>query len=107
MSNLTCPKCGSDRVHRSRRRDFMEKILAPVGGKTRRCHACDSRFMQLGGSLVRIVDLRAALRRVALAAGVLLAAALVLVVILWIDRAQSSPAPESRLEAPAGWRLSA
>jgi hypothetical protein len=95
MFNLICPKCGSNRIHHSRRRDFVEKILAPVGARTRRCHACDSRFLQLGASLMRIDDVRRALRRVTLGVGVLLAAVLVLAVILWIDRAQSNQGPES------------
>ena len=96
----TCPKCGGDRIYRSRRRNLIEKVLALAGAKTRRCHACDARFVQLGGSLIRVTDVRAALGRIAFAGGVLIAAALVLAVILWIDRAQSNSAPESRLTAP-------
>jgi hypothetical protein len=100
--SLICPRCGSNRVHRSRRRDLAEKILAPAGARPRRCHGCDSRFVQIGALLIRVAEFRRAVRRATLGAGVLLAAVLVLAAILWIDRAQSNATPESLWMAPTG-----
>lgn len=48
-----CPQCGSQRLHRSRRRDKIEFALAVVGGRFRRCHQCQSRFLMLGPILIR------------------------------------------------------
>ena len=65
-----------------------------------RCHACDSRFVQFGGSLIRVAHLRGAFGNITLAAVVLLAVAAVLAAILLIDRAQSSPTTEFRWTSP-------
>jgi len=37
-----CPKCGSVRVRRSRRRGPLEGLLASMGGEICRCHDCCS-----------------------------------------------------------------
>lgn len=38
-----CPKCGSSRIQRSRRRGGLEHVLTLLGGRIRRCHDCRSR----------------------------------------------------------------
>ncbi len=48
-----CPQCGSERLHRSRRRNKTEFILALAGGRFRRCHQCQSRFLLWGTMLLR------------------------------------------------------
>ena len=41
-----CPTCGSSRVRRSHRSGNLEKFLALLGGKVRRCEACRARFVR-------------------------------------------------------------
>ena len=43
-----CPKCGSLRVHRSRRRGILEGILFSMGAAVCRCHDCRTRRAWLG-----------------------------------------------------------
>jgi hypothetical protein len=38
-----CPRCRSDRVHRSHRRTTLDHILHALGAEIRRCHACRHR----------------------------------------------------------------
>jgi hypothetical protein len=45
-----CPKCGSVRVHRSRRRGPVESLIAGMGGEICRCHDCCSRKAWFGDS---------------------------------------------------------
>ena len=62
-----------------------------------RCHACNVRFVRVGRSLARTEDLRKVVRRLAVAAGVLVGAALVLALILWLGTAQpSNPEEQGR-----------
>lgn len=49
-----CPKCGSVRVHQSRRKGFFEGLLAWLGGEICRCHDCCCRKAWFGGSPVPI-----------------------------------------------------
>lgn len=50
----TCPACGSDQVHRSKRRPW-ERLLALLAVRAFRCHKCDHRFYAFtGGSVERI-----------------------------------------------------
>ena len=66
-----------------------------MGGSLRRCHDCNSRFVRFGGSLLQIADLRKAFRRLALAVAMVVAAALIMVIILWFSRAQSTPSSDA------------
>ncbi|MEQ1884625.1 MAG: hypothetical protein ABL967_06145 [Bryobacteraceae bacterium] len=43
-----CPKCGSVRVHRSRRRGPMERLLSALGASICRCHDCRARQAWFG-----------------------------------------------------------
>jgi hypothetical protein len=45
-----CPKCGSVRVHRSRRRGPVEQLIACMGGEICRCHDCCGRQAWFGPS---------------------------------------------------------
>lgn len=39
-----CPRCGSDRVHRSRTRSLVERLVAALSPlRVTRCHACGLR----------------------------------------------------------------
>jgi hypothetical protein len=49
-----CPKCGSIRVHHSRRRGPIERVLAALGGAICRCHDCCARQAWFGFSPVPI-----------------------------------------------------
>jgi ribosomal protein L37AE/L43A len=42
---LTCPQCSSTKIHRSKRRSILERILLyPIGYRAYRCQNCDNRF---------------------------------------------------------------
>jgi hypothetical protein len=49
-----CPKCGSVRVHRSRRRGPIEMVLGALGAVICRCHDCCGRQAWFGVSPVPI-----------------------------------------------------
>ena len=49
-----CPKCGSIRVHRSRRRGPIDRLLATMGGAICRCHDCWARQAWFGLSPIPI-----------------------------------------------------
>ena len=39
-SQKSCPRCRSDRVHRSHRRTVLDHVLYALGAHIRRCHDC-------------------------------------------------------------------
>src|SRR5690242_10585945 len=92
-----CPQCGSARLHRSRRRDKTEFALAIVGGRFRRCHECQSRFLLWGAALIRQGRLSQFTRQLALMAMMVVALLVVLFTILWLGHSQSSPGPTASL----------
>jgi len=47
-----CPRCGSARIHRSRHRTPLERLLSFTGAWIRRCHDCRFRFLRLLGMTV-------------------------------------------------------
>jgi hypothetical protein len=49
-----CPKCGSIRVHQSRRRGPVEQLLAGLGAAICRCHDCCARQAWFGVSPIPI-----------------------------------------------------
>lgn len=49
-----CPKCGSVRVHRSRRRGPIESLIAGLGAEICRCHDCCLRRAWFGLSPIPI-----------------------------------------------------
>ncbi len=42
---MLCPKCKSDRAHRSHRRGLWEHVVSLVAFYPFRCRACDHRFL--------------------------------------------------------------
>jgi hypothetical protein len=92
-SLVRCPKCGSSRVHRSRRRATVDHVLARLGAHIRRCHDCRTRQAWFGVHPVPLSDANSALARLTglgLIAGGLLAC---LVGVWWMI---------SRIKAGAG-----
>jgi hypothetical protein len=49
-----CPKCGSVRVHRSRKRGPIERTITWLGADIRRCHDCRARQAWFGFSPIPI-----------------------------------------------------
>ena len=49
-----CPKCGSVRVHRSRRRGVFEALLDSLGAEIQRCHDCRARRAWFGVTPLRL-----------------------------------------------------
>lgn len=49
-----CPKCGSVRVHRSRRRGLFEALLDSLGADIQRCHDCRTRHAWFGVTPLRL-----------------------------------------------------
>jgi hypothetical protein len=103
MTTTACPQCLSPRLHRSRRRQTAERLLALLGCSMRRCHDCNARYVKFGGSLIRMNDVESIYRRLLLTLGMAIAAVLVMVVIVWFSRSQSTPSGDTgSLGAPAG-----
>ncbi|HEY1203508.1 MAG: hypothetical protein ABSH46_03170 [Bryobacteraceae bacterium] len=96
-----CPNCGTLSVHRSHRKGITEHLLAVVGARIRRCHACNARFARLFNSAVYIDDARRALRRAAVLLLMIVGAALVVLLMLWFMKKQAAIGPsDCRLETP-------
>jgi hypothetical protein len=95
MSDTYCIHCGSARLHRSRRRGRIELAARSLGGRVHRCHDCDTRFVQLGGALIRSNHLTAVAKRLIIAAVMAVAVIVVLSVILWFGRRESPSTPEA------------
>ena len=49
-----CPKCGSVRVHRSRRRGMLDASLNAMGADILRCHDCRARQAWFGVTPLRL-----------------------------------------------------
>jgi ribosomal protein L37AE/L43A len=46
QSRLVCPSCGSKKVHRSKRKGFLERVVLGVAAiRPYRCENCDKRFL--------------------------------------------------------------
>ena len=86
----TCPQCGSERVHRSRRRGLTEKLIALGSLKVRRCHECNTRLASFGGSVLLLKDLDKFLARAAMFVGMGIAMVLVVAIVVWFSRKQES-----------------
>ena len=45
---MTCPECGSKRIHRSRRHGALEEVVLPaLAILPFRCHDCKARFLRM------------------------------------------------------------
>jgi len=97
-----CPSCGAIKVYRSRRKGITERLLAVVGARIRRCHACNVRFALLFNSALFIDDGRRALRRATLLVLLMLTGvALVGLMMLWFMGRQAAVGPSDCLLTPA------
>jgi hypothetical protein len=86
-----CPKCGSQRIHRSHRRGAAEHLLAFLGLKPRRCHECNARFSTLGNSVLFRKDVDSLLRKVSAVVLAALAVFAVVSVVMWLSRRDALP----------------
>jgi hypothetical protein len=94
-----CPNCGAPKVHRSHRKGLSERLLALLGARVCRCHACNLRFARLFSSTVYVDDARRLLRRAALVLSIAAGTALVLIVMLWLMNQQAAIGPsDARLQ---------
>jgi len=102
MNRPSCPACGSDRVHRGRRRSWLDRAISLVGARTCRCHGCNVRFAHWSGRLVPIGDVQHAARRLAIVLIMMTAAGVIIVGVLWFNHLLTTLNPaESRTLAPA------
>ena len=81
-----CPRCGAARVHRSRRRTKIERVLSVFGARFRRCHGCDLRTIQLGPLSVRVNWLERLKRHASIGVVLALATIVIVIAILWFGR---------------------
>ena len=93
MTETHCLQCGSARLHRSRRRSAIEYAIALAGWRVRRCHDCNTRFLQFGRSLVRANRLKWVGKNLFFAALAAAAVGLVVAAILWFGHSQSPASP--------------
>jgi hypothetical protein len=85
-----CHKCGSHRVHRSRRRGVLERVVALAGMRFRRCHECNTRFATFGNSVLLKSDVDSLLRKVGIALLMMAALIVVVAVVMWFSGQQES-----------------
>jgi hypothetical protein len=102
MTDTHCLKCGSPRVHRSRRRSPMEFAIALAGWRMRRCHDCNTRFLQFGHSRVKASSLKWVGKGLLIAALAVAAVGAVIAAILWFGHGQAPATPvEGFFTSPA------
>ena len=85
-----CPKCNSQRIHRSHRKGVTEHVLRVFGLRSRRCHECSARFVALGESVILRNDVERVLRRVSLAVLAAIAVVMVVGAVVWLSRTEGS-----------------
>ena len=82
----SCPRCHSERVHRSHRRAALDHVLYALGAEIRRCHDCRYRHASFATFAVPLGDPQNASRRwagiLAIASGLLVC----LLFVWWIIR---------------------
>jgi hypothetical protein len=93
--SITCPKCGSIRVHRSHRRNLGERLGILLAAKMKRCHECNFRFVQLYGSTLLLSDLQRAVRKLAWGVVILMALLIVLAIVVWFSKRQADFSPSA------------
>ncbi len=82
-------------MHRSHRRTFAEHVAVLMRGRMCRCHECNARFLQIGGSLIRTKDLQEVFQKSLIALTMAGAVLMVLLVILWFSHVQAGGSGES------------
>jgi transposase-like protein len=88
-----CPRCHSERVHRSRARTLKEKSTKLIGAQKRRCHECGFDYFQLGSSVLVTKDLDRAARALMRYLAALFAMLVILWAIRWIIVRLAEPGP--------------
>ncbi len=88
-----CPNCGSERIHRSRRRGAAERLIALAGFRFRRCHECRFRYAAVGRSVLLTSDIHRVLRRLGVIVILAGALAAVLGFVLWFNAADAPYTP--------------
>jgi hypothetical protein len=94
MKRACCLKCGSFRLHVSRRRSWLEYAAALSGWRMRRCQDCNTRFLQCGNLLVPTNHLKRIQHRILLGAAVIGALGAVLAAILYFGHLETAAAAE-------------
>ncbi len=94
MKRACCLKCGSFRLHVSRRRSWLEYAAALSGWRMRRCQDCNTRFLQCGNLLVSTNHLKRIQHRILLGAAVIGALGAVLAAILYFGHMETAAAAE-------------
>ena len=84
-----CPRCGSARVQKSRRRGSLERLLGMLGARVRRCHACRVRYARWLGRTIYLESFRRSLRHYGRLVLVLGGTAVFLILLLWVVSRQS------------------
>ena len=92
-NSLHCPRCTSERVHRSRARDLIEKSFKIAGARKRRCHECGFDYFQLGSSVVVKKDLERLARRLLRYLAAAISLAILLSAIHWFVLRTADPGP--------------
>jgi len=90
---LHCPRCTSERVHRSRPHDLMEKSFKMAGARKRRCHECGFDYFELGSSVVVKKDLERLARRLLRYLAAAVSLAILLSAIHWFVLRTADPGP--------------
>jgi hypothetical protein len=91
--SLTCPKCGSSRIHRSHRRTLAERLGLLLAAKMKRCHECNFRFVQLYGATLLLSDLQRSVRKLAWTGVIVMALLAVLAIVVWFSNKQAAYTP--------------
>jgi hypothetical protein len=92
----SCPKCNSQRIHRSHRKGVTEHAVRVFGLRSRRCHECSARFVTLGQSAILRNDVERVLRTVSLAVLAAIAVVMVVGAVVWLSRIDGSASACSR-----------
>lgn len=82
----SCPRCLSDRVHRSHRRALLDRILHSLGAEIRRCHECRYRHASFATFAIPLGDPHTAARRRASALVLTSGFLMCLLFVWWIIR---------------------
>jgi hypothetical protein len=90
-------------VHRSRRRQPVERAIAVLAGGMRRCHECNARYARFGSSWLRITDLNRISRKLFLIFAMIMAAALILAATLWFSHDSPSDGAANYQTKPAAF----
>ena len=92
-SKPLCPRCRSNRVHRSHSKSFLERSLKLAGARKRRCHDCGFDFFRWGRTILTMKDLERIVHRLSGYSAMLISLALLLLTIRWLALRLAEPGP--------------